>query len=271
MTSPSPVATRLNCTQCGGELHPGEGQVFLTCPYCGATVYLDTARVVFHWSIAPTLNDQQALAALYRWMSGAQTVKDLDKKSSVAGQAFQYFPLWYFKWSAGSEEREALEPAAATAVTELAHLRLPAGDFKPYHPSLDALAVQPSVPLEAALDWLRQQHGPQSASGLRETAVVHVPVYFFRYEYRGQLYTAVVDGATGTVLANIYPTKEETPYRVVGGVTALIFLCLATFPLFGMMFNEETGLMVGLAACGGLGLVAAPVLFAWAYWVASKV
>ncbi len=104
--SPSPLcynpcmndstASPLNCTQCGGALHPDEGQIFLTCPYCGATVYLDPAQVVFHWYLAPTLNPQQAGGELYRWMSGSQTVKDLDKKAQVVGQSFEYFPLWYF-------------------------------------------------------------------------------------------------------------------------------------------------------------------------------
>ena len=75
MVSPDPITTEINCSQCGGELHPDEGQIFLTCPYCGATVYLDKSRVVFHWYVAPTLNDQDAVAALYRWMSGSQTVK----------------------------------------------------------------------------------------------------------------------------------------------------------------------------------------------------
>jgi len=26
----------VHCAQCGGLLNPGEGQVFLTCPYCGS-------------------------------------------------------------------------------------------------------------------------------------------------------------------------------------------------------------------------------------------
>jgi hypothetical protein len=283
MVTPSPVATQLNCTQCGGELHPDEGQIFLTCTFCGSTVYLDKSRVVFHWAIAPTMNEQDAAAALYRWMSGSQTVKDLDKKARVVGQSFQYFPLWYFKWAAEKGEQEALQPAAATAVTELSRLRLPAGDMKPYASSLDALAVAPTVPLDTALEWLRESsagapalpapsgRAASNASGMREMAVVHVPLHFFKYDFAGETFTAVVDAASGTVLANIFPAKQETPYRLVGGVTALVYLCLATFPLFGMAIGSETGVSMGLALCAGLGLLAAPALFAWAYWVASKV
>ena len=73
----------VSCAQCGGELHPDEGQIFLTCPYCGSTVYLDKSQVVFHWYLAPTLDEAKAGGALASWMAGNQTVKDLDKKASV--------------------------------------------------------------------------------------------------------------------------------------------------------------------------------------------
>ncbi len=125
MDTPGSIGTRLNCTQCGGELNPDEGQIFLTCPFCSSTVYVDKTRVVFHWSVAPTLDEQQAVAALYRWMSGSQTVKDLDKKAKVEGQLFEYFPLWYFKWKDNGKEVELLRPAAATSVSRAFHAQDP--------------------------------------------------------------------------------------------------------------------------------------------------
>ena len=90
-------ANVLTCTQCGGELHPDEGQIFVTCPFCSSTVYIDKSRVVFHWYVAPTLDASQAQAALRRWMTGSQTVKDLDEKSQIGAPGFEYFPLWVFK------------------------------------------------------------------------------------------------------------------------------------------------------------------------------
>ena len=160
----SPATTQINCSQCGGELHPDEGQIFITSPYCSATVYLDRSRVVFHWYLAPTLNDQQAVSALYRWMSGSQTVKDLDKKARLVGQSFQYFPLWYFKRKTARGEEELLQPAAATSVTEITSLKLPAGDLRKYDPSLDAQSAEPSVPLDAALEWAGQAAAGWSSS-----------------------------------------------------------------------------------------------------------
>jgi predicted RNA-binding Zn-ribbon protein involved in translation (DUF1610 family) len=268
--SAMPVLTEFNCSQCGGALHPDEGQVFLTCPYCGATVYLDKSRVVFHWSVAPTLNDQDAVGALYRWMSGSQTVKDLDKKARLAGQSFQYFPVWYFKWQSQGKEEVALQPAAATSVSELTSLKIPAGDLRKYDPALDAQSAPPSVPLEAGLEWVRQKN-PGAAPVMEEMSIVHIPLYFFKYAFGNQTYTAVVDAASGTVLANLFPAKSEAPYLLVGVVTALVYLCLALVPLTMWGSSGSTSGATGLAICGGLGLIAAPILFAWAYWVASRV
>ncbi len=274
--------TELHCTQCGGELHPDEGQIFLTCPYCGATVYLDKSRVVFHWYVAPTLNEQDAQGALFRWMSGSQTVKDLDKKARLVGQSFLYFPLWYFKYRTANGEAEALQPAAATSVTELRSLKIPAGDLRKYDGSVEGQSQAPTVPLEAGLEWLQAQAGAQvpaltSGSGgttspaITEIALIYVPVYLFKYSYAGQTYTSLVDGASGTVLANLYPHKREAPYLLVGGVTALVFLCLALVPAVGSASDSSSGLGVSLLICGGVGVVLAPILFAWAFWVASKV
>ncbi len=267
MAAPA-INNTLNCTQCGGELHPDEGQVFLVCPFCGATVYLDKSRVVFHWYVAPTLKEEEARGALFRWMSGNQTVKDLDKKSQVTGMVFRYFPLWYIRWQSGAREEVGLQPAAATSVSELTRLNLPAGDLRKYEGSLDAQSDSPTVPLQAALDWFRQR---QPQGDVREMSLVHVPIYIFKYQYGGKSFTAVVDGASGTVMANIFPAKSEAPYQLVGGVSALVFLCLATIPVFAAMSGGDGALMTGGMICIGLGVIAAPLLLAWALWVASKV
>lgn len=261
MTTPS-QATALACTQCGGELHPDEGQSLLTCPYCSATVYLDKSQVVFHWALTPTLDEQQALSALHRWMSGSQTVKDLDRKARVAAQTFQFFPLWYFKAAAEQGELTDLELAAASSVTELRTLNLPAGDLKPYDAATVSQAVEPNVPLETARAWLAQAH---PGSQVRECALVHVPIHIFKYVYQNQSYTAVVEAATGRVLANLFPAKSEGPYQVVAGVTAAFYLFLALI----MAVASDSGLILGLVFL--VGLAALPVLTAVAAWVASKV
>jgi hypothetical protein len=259
-----------HCTQCGGELHPDEGQIFLTCPYCSSTVYLDKSQVVFHWYLAPTLDEVEARGALARWMAGNQTVKDLDKKARIQSVSFEYFPVWYFKVREGNGREEIiLEPAAATSVSEIRRLRLRAGDLRKYEPAIESQAQAPSVPLQSALRWMEERRVPKS--DIAEQALVHLPIYTFKYIFQGKTYTALVEAATGGVLANIYPAKAEAPYMLAGGTAALVFLCLATFPLIGALVDGEKGLGLGAVACLGAGLLAAPALFALAAWVAAKI
>jgi predicted RNA-binding Zn-ribbon protein involved in translation (DUF1610 family) len=267
MTTPSLTST-LNCTQCGGELHPDEGQTFLTCPYCSATVYVDKSQVVFHFSLNPTLDAKGAQGALARWMSGNQTVKDLDKKARVTGYTFQYFPLWYFKHKDGAKETVDLLPGAATSVTELRSMKLPAGDLQKYDSSLDSQAVQPTVPLEAARAWLKESH-PNVET--RETSLVHVPIYVFKYTFNNQTYTAVVEAATGSVLANIFPSKPEAPYLLAGGITAAVYLCLALSPILGFGSGGDIGGVGIMGVAIVIGIIAAPFLFLFALFVASKI
>jgi predicted RNA-binding Zn-ribbon protein involved in translation (DUF1610 family) len=263
-------SSTISCTQCGGELHPEQGQMFFTCPYCSATVYLDKSRVVFHWYLAPTLDEAKARASLARWMAGNETVKDLDQKARLTGAAFEYFPVWYFKHQLpGGKEDILLEPAAATSISEIRRVRLPGGDLRKYDSGLDAQAQPPSVPLQTALGWLADRQVPQQE--IAEQALVHIPMYTFKYVYQNRPYAAVVEAATGGVFANIFPAKAEAPYLMVGGLAAIVFLCLATFPVIGAAANGGSGAGVGLLACAGLGIVAAPVLFALAAWVAAKI
>lgn len=268
--SESPTITQFRCTQCGGELHPDEGQIFLTCPYCNSTVYLDKSQVVFHWYLAPTLDEDKARASLARWMAGNETVKDLDKKAQLLGRSFEFFPIWHFKrrFENGSEQFFNI-PAAATSVTEIRQLNVPAGDLRKYDPALEAQLRPPTVTLEMALSWLAAQNIPREQ--LVERALVHVPVYTFKYRYQGNTYTSLVEGATGQVFANIFPAKAEVPYRLVGAVAAAVFLCLASFPVIGALVDGSDGYMIGLMACSAVGVIVAPAVFALAAWVAAKI
>jgi hypothetical protein len=258
-----------HCTQCGGELHPDEGKIFVTCSYCGSTVYLDKSQAVFHWYLASTLDEPKARAELSRWMAGNQTVKDLDKKSRLLSSSFEYFPLWYLKRrTAEGEEQILLDLAAATSITEVKNVKLPAGDLRRYDSGIDSQAHPPTVPLQAVLGWLQERRIPPSE--IVERALVHIPIYIFKYEFRGQTYSALVEAASGGVYANFFPAKAEAPYQLVAGISAVIFLCLASFPVVGAVMGDSA-FGIGALLCVGLGVLVAPILFFFAAWVAAKV
>jgi predicted RNA-binding Zn-ribbon protein involved in translation (DUF1610 family) len=259
----------VHCAQCGGLLGPDEGQVFLTCPYCGSAVFLDKSKVVFHWALACTVTPEEAAAALRRWMAGNQTVKDLDTKSRVTSSTFQYFPMWYAKARQAGKEKVYLEPAAATSISEIKSLDIPAGDLQKYDPVLDTQAVAPTVPMLAMLQWLagRAVH----VEDVTETALVHLPIYIYKYDFAGKSYTAMVEGASGKVFANLFPPKLEAPYFAVAALATAGFLCVSSFPVIGAVSGSGSGFGLGVLGClVGALLVAVPV-FALAAFVSAKI
>jgi hypothetical protein len=215
------------------------------------------------------MDEAKARSSLARWMGGNETVKDLDKKSTLVDSSFQYFPMWYFKRrTPDGKEVILLVPAAAISVSEVRNVSLPAGDLRKVDGSLGSEAVAPTVPLEAALQWQEERQVPQKE--IVEKFLVHLPMYLFKYHFQGRTYLAVVEAGTGKVFANIFPAKAELPYRTIGLLTALVFLCLATFPVIGAMIGENE-LLIGSGFCVGLGILAAPVLFVIAIWIAAKI
>lgn len=261
--------TEVRCAQCGGVLRPEAGQVFLTCPYCSSAVYVDKSQVVFHFALGCTVTPEAAAASLRRWMAGNQTVKDLDRKARVVSSTFQYFPVWYCKARTNGRETVYLEPAAATSISELKTLPIASGDLQKYDPALDADALPPTVPFPAMVQWLAGRGVPREQ--LAEAALVHLPIYIFKYDFGGQAYTALVEGGTGKVFANLFPPKAETPYLAVATLATIGFIVLSCLPLAGYAVYQESGLLIGIGVYLLAGAAFAAAVFAMAAWVSAKV
>ncbi len=225
------VATSINCRQCAAPLTVEQGQPFVTCRFCGATNFVDKSRAVFHYLVRPTVREDGARAALNRWMAGNATVKDLDRKSKVESVAFQYFPMWLVRAMAQNDERVWLLPAAALSVSELGRLIIPPSDLVPFDSHVDGLIVPPTVPFETMQQRLiDDQH--VAPENIRETALVHLPVYVCKYTFNNRRFTAMVDAASSKVFANIYPAKWEMPYVSIGMAAFAAFFVLSLMSLF---------------------------------------
>jgi len=225
------VATTINCRQCAAPLAVEQGQPFVTCKFCGATNFIDKARAVFHYLVRPTVREDGARTALNRWMAGNATVKDLDRKSKIDSVAFEYFPMWLVRATVQRDEQVLLKPAAALSISELGQLDIPPSDLVPFDANADGLIVAPSVPFDTVQQWLLDDHhiAPEN---IRETALVHVPVYTCKYTFNKRHYTALVDAASSKVFANIYPAKWEVPYVAIGTAAFVTYFVLALLSLF---------------------------------------
>jgi hypothetical protein len=248
-------ANTIACTQCGGENPLVSGRRLLRCQYCDATLFVDRAGVVNHYRLPPLLGADEARAAVRRWMAGNETVKDLDKKSSIGRLSAVSFPMWLFRVRRGGREEAYVEPAAPTPIPQLADLKVPAGKLQPYSgESAEVEELAASIPLETARGWLEQRDVGEP----EETALVQVPLWRCSYSFAGSDYEALVDGSTGAVMASVYPEKAESPYVLV----AVLGLILFTVEGF-VITNPLIKLLV-------FGLTAVPLLFL-AWWVTRRV
>ena len=227
-------------------------------------------EIASHWVLDPTIDDQEARRALTGWMAGHQTVEDLDQKVTGVRSTFSYFPLWLIKHRRDDDGDEmVLEPAAATSVSEIRTIDLPTGELRPYDAQALGDQVQPpTVPLETAL--VRLWERGVAPGEIAESGLVHVPVYTFTYDYGGETYTAVVEAATGQVLADRSPAKAKMPSWLVAGFAGVFFLCLAALPLLGVLISGTEGLIIGVLLLVGVGIPVGLALFALVRWMMSR-
>ena len=265
-----PPSVQLLCRQCSAPLPVEQGTQLTVCEFCGTTNYVDRAKTVLHFVVRTTVRENDAISALRRWMAGNQTVKDLDKKAEIKGIYFQLFPMWFVRVSQNGKEQVVLEPAAALSVSELKHATIPAADLEPYDIVYDDDAVKATVPYDALIQWLDDNHDIKE-SDVSEISLVHLPIYQIKYTHGDREYTAVVDAATSEVFANIFPSKWEVPYVAIGVASFAAFFCASLIPLIGYLTNDFGGFGVAMGIYALAVVVLSVVFFAAAALISSKV
>jgi hypothetical protein len=240
---------QIHCTQCGASINLEEGSRFLTCPFCGSALYVDKTRIVFHFVITPIITTEEAQGKLRRWMAGNETVKDLDVHAVIQGQELTYFPMWRFVVHQDSGEREYNEPATSFSIPEIKTIPLSGGDLKFFSPQefRDIPLKEPDVLLESAVHWVEGRGVKRDQ--IRETNLIHLPFYTFKYEFKGKQYQAIVDGTSGRVLAAIFPAKDEIPFIGIAVASAIAFFVEGLIaPGFGIrvLLYLATALPLGL-------------------------
>jgi len=262
------IASELRCSQCGGELNPEDGQLFINCPYCDSTLFLSKGRIVFHWYLEQVFDQEQAEASLARWLSNEKIGVNLGHNAQLISASFVYFPFWMIRTGDEASDELLLEPAAAIAVTEIKTLQLQGGDFRKFSEEIEERSIEPTIPLSALTNQFEERGIDENH--ITETALIHLPIYTFKYTYRNREYTALVEGSSGRVFANIHPEKTKVVYLMLSLVTALAFMCLGTFPCIGYSISEELGRSIGFVLCISVGAIFGIVVVAIAGWFAGE-
>jgi LSD1 subclass zinc finger protein len=268
-TAASPDSQIL-CHQCAAVLPVEQGSQFVTCEFCGATNFVDKSGAVLHYAVRATVDETAASAALRRWMGGNATVKDLDKKAVLERPSFQMFPMWLVRVTLDGQEKVVLEPAAALSIIALTELSLPASDLEPYDHTMDGDAIVPTVPIETVRKWLAENQ-KIAAGQIKESSLVHLPLFVFKYQFEGRGYTAVVDAASSQVFATVYPSKMEMPYIAIGSVGCALYFCAALIPVISFFTADGTGLIFGILGYIVVAIMLAVPIFGIAAYISSRV
>lgn len=236
----------------------------MVCGYCQTTNYLDKSQLVLHYVVRETIRPSDAEANLRRWMAGNATVKDLDKKATLEGATFELFPMWMVRAQKNGAEQVLLQPAAALSVSELKGVKLPASALEPFQQTNSQAIVPATVPYNTMRQWLAAEHQIQPDQ-IREFSLVHLPIYHCKYRYQNERYAAVIDGATGQVFANLFPSKWEAPYQLLG------ILAFFAYFIAAVAIAIIIGPFEGAAVYCGLSLVMALPIFFIAAYISAKV
>ena len=249
------VISNYSCPRCGAENPLVAGERFPVCAYCDNTLVVDRSGVVGHYRLPRLIDREQARKSLNRWMSGNETVKDLDRKSSLLALEPLTFPMWLFRSRVSGSETVFVEPAAATPIPQIADLKVPAGKLEPFRQPVDGEeTVVATVPLATARRWLAER----GIDTVTESTLVEIPLWRAHYQYENTKYQALVEGSTGSVLASVFPEKAESPYVLVA--------------LLGLFLFGIEGLLIGnLFAKFFVYAVTAVPLALLAFWVTRKV
>jgi LSD1 subclass zinc finger protein len=265
-----PPESQILCHQCAAVLPIEQGSQFVTCEFCGATNFVDKSGAVLHYAVRATVDETAASAALRRWMGGNATVKDLDKKATIERPSFQMFPMWLMRVHLSGQEKVVLEPAAALSILEITELSIPASDLEPYDQTMDGDAILPTVPIETVRKWLAENQ-KIAAGQIKESSLVHLPLFIFKYSFEGRSYTAVVDAASSQVFASIYPSKREVPYMAIGSVGCLLYFGAALIPLISFFTTDGGGLIWGILIYSVVAILLAIPIFGIAAYVSARV
>jgi len=118
------------------------------------------------------------------------------------------------------------------------------------------------------LDWLIGR-GVQSDQ-VTEAALVHLPVYVYKYDFAGKSYSAMVEGASGKVFAISSRPRPRRPTSWWRRYPRCLSCASAPFPLSAACSAAAPGWGWGCWPAGRRGLVAIPI-FALAALVSAKV
>ena len=186
------------CPQCGAAVPLADGDSFVACPHCRASLYVDLGRLVRHVVVAPLLGAGEARGALERFLAAAEVEIAGRGASSVL---LEYLP-WYVVPAADAPVFVAASPEAALAVRPRSARDV--GTASPFDATKlgGADVVAPTLALEDAVAETEGGRVPGAQ-------LLHVPVWRIDFADGSARYTVYVDAVDGEVSATKLPPASS--------------------------------------------------------------
>lgn len=218
---------------------------FINCPFCDTALYLDTDRTVKHFYLDFQVSSKDLAPVIQRKLS----YMEVKAPVKVLSHSMVFLPVWKLEAATGET---VLVPGAALSMEAMEELRLPAGDLKLMGPdaAADKELTEPELLLEDAARKARETLGGEDVK-IRAASLVHLPFYRVEYSCRDESFEAAVDGVSGEVYADSWPSAPHRQKdRVLGMIAALAF---------GLFFIEAAAipgfwLVVPAYAITGVGI-----------------
>ncbi|MCP1715825.1 transcription elongation factor Elf1 [Methanocalculus alkaliphilus] len=199
-----------SCPKCGAPVSAETGIHFINCKYCGTTAFVDRSGVMFYYVLPFFVDEEKAKGIFRRWTANPKANKELESKAKITEIKKEYFPVYQFRRDVDGREKIYVKPAKGTVLPGMSQLIIPAGDIKIYDEKFnpgDAVALDVDFGMDAYL--------PELEGEGKEQALVYFPIYEFNYEFEGMTYKAVIDGSSGKIYTDNFPTRSSVPYGLV--------------------------------------------------------
>ncbi len=231
---------KIRCTQCGAEISIEEDAGFIQCEYCDTHLFVEVDRTVQHYNFRPRMEAGALGSVIMRHLSGMELTRVVE----VTESELVYFPFWQITTEQG---RKVIIPGAITTIESLGDVSIPAGDLKFFDP--EKIPSGRIIPPETLLDGaLAQFKGLNLHDEVKESALIHLPVFTVSYNYQGNSYEAAVDALSGSVYADEYPPLPVRDKDRFFGL--MMFATMLVFVLEGVLIKGFGFTIIAYALTG---------------------
>ncbi len=208
------------CSHCGGEIRTETDDVFITCEYCRASVFIFPLSSGLRYILRPVADSQKAELIIKNFF----LKKGYTGEIHIAEKDAVLFPFYR------EENQNQLIPAIKDSNFNLiSGLRFKGGELVFYDEAKtgDYRILEPEIEPDEIKD--------------RKVNLIYYPLIFVTYKYLGQEYRLLIDGFSEEIYADILPVQRDTvrekAYIYVFIITAfLLFIEFFAFESFLVSF-----------------------------------